>query len=355
MGLTMMDVGVLVRRYRDALSLTQQGLADSLNSHFGRKYDRSRISRWEGGGERPPLDVQNHIRAHFDHRPLAKQGRAAIVAFSNFKGGVGKTTTTTNLAVVMAQRGHKVLLVDCDPQASASKYMLGEEGHLYAIQQERTLTDAVRLIHNDRVKAEDVLAPMIAANHGVDIIASSLRLARAEFRESGAEFLLKEMLHPLKSQYDWIFLDSPPNPGLPLSWVLTAATQLIIPVRTEPLDQSGLELILEEVQLIQRRLNSSLRIVGIQPNQYDARKYVDQLMLKALFAMDPRREEYEGGGVALRVFDPIAYESPFGRAALAEKPLVIEFPSCKGTQSFDRLATELVQTLTSNTDVTHGN
>ncbi|WP_252180953.1 ParA family protein, partial [Azospirillum sp. B4] len=254
-----------------------------------------------------------------DRRPLSINGRAEIIAVSNFKGGVGKTTTSTNIAVVLAQRGHKVLLIDCDAQASASKYLLGEEGHLAAVDSAKTLTEAVRKV-NSGSKPDAVLSSMISTGHGVDIVAASLRLARVEFRESGAEHLLKEMLVPLRSVYDWIILDSPPNPGLPLSWALTAATGMIVPVRTEPMDSSGLELILEEIELIQRRLNPTLRVLGVLPNQYDSRKTVDQLLLKNLFQMDPVRMEFSGTGTGLRVYDPVADQSAFGRAAMMEIP-----------------------------------
>ena len=188
---------------------------------------------------------------------MSKQSN--IIAISNHKGGVGKTTSTINLGAGLNKLGKKVLLIDLDPQANLSQ-------SLGLIDQERTIYGAL--------KGEYSLQP-IAVVKGLDVIPSTLDLSGAEIElsgEAGREYILKELIEPLRGSYDYILIDSPPSLGLLTINAFTASDKVLIPLQAQYLALQGLTKLMEVVEKIQKRLNSRLSIVGVLITQYDHRK-----------------------------------------------------------------------------------
>ncbi len=182
-----------------------------------------------------------------------------VVAISNHKGGVGKTTTTVNLGAGLAKLGKKILLVDLDPQANLSQ--------CYGITKpEVTVYEAL--------KSEEELKT-VKADENLFVAPSSLDLAGAEMElnsEAGREYLLKEIITPIKDDYDYIFVDCPPSLGLLTLNAFTCADEVIIPIQAHFLAIKGLTKIIEVINKIKRRINQNLEISGVVITLYDKRK-----------------------------------------------------------------------------------
>jgi len=185
---------------------------------------------------------------------------AKVIAFANQKGGVAKTTTTLNLGVAFAEHGHKVLLVDLDPQGNLTM----SQG-LDPDQIERSMFDV--LVH--KIPIQDVIEL-----REVDIAVSSIDLAGAELALSsmiGRERALEKALAPVQDDYDFILVDTPPSLGLLTINALVAAGGVIVPVQCEYLSLRGLVQLENTLSMIRENLNPSVEIVGILPTMYDQR------------------------------------------------------------------------------------
>lgn len=318
--------GARVRAIRQRLRMTQATLKDALNERLGRSYDKPKVSRWENGHEAVPDDVQAELA-----RMLAEQPRdARVIALANQKGGVGKTTSALNLALGLSAAGRRALLVDMDPQATATVGLLAQ-GAVEAYRQERTVAHVV--LHG-RPLGEAIL-PMGSAMGGArplpfDFLASHIDLAEVDVRrEPGFDAALRERLDEARGRYDYIVVDAPPNLGM-LTWMaLTAAQEVIIPVRTEPYDTMGVGLILGTVSKVQRRLNPSLRLIGILPTQYSRRKSVDREVLAHLIA---------AMGSKGQVLEPVPESAVFGHAARDGRIALEAYPSSPAVAVYARLA-----------------
>lgn len=182
-----------------------------------------------------------------------------IIACSNHKGGVGKTTSVVNIGAGLARLKKKVLLVDMDPQANLTQS--------YGIKNpEFTIYEAL--------KGEHELVP-INADTNLDVIASTLDLSGAEMElssEAGREYIFTELLDPLVDKYDYILIDCPPSLGLLTINALTAADELFIPLQPHYLAIKGLTKIIEVKDKVKKRLNKKIEISGVFVTQYDKRK-----------------------------------------------------------------------------------
>jgi len=192
-----------------------------------------------------------------------------IITLSNHKGGVGKTTSAINLGAGLVSLGKKVLLIDLDPQANLSQ-SLGYRD------QELTIYGAL--------KGEQDLQP-IEVLPGLDLIPSTLDLAGAEIElsaEAGREFILKELLEPLRASYDYILIDSPPSLGLLTINAFTASNEVLIPLQSQYLALQGLTVLQGVIEKIQKRLNKGLMLGGVFITQYDKRKVLHREVLETL-------------------------------------------------------------------------
>lgn len=186
-----------------------------------------------------------------------------IIAIANQKGGVGKTTTSINLAAGLAYLGKKVLLVDFDPQANATQG-IGVREEIRKSAYEMLLKDAdpSECIITKRIPPLDVIPATI------DLAGSDLEMANYN---DGRERLLRRKLEPLKQYYDFILIDCPPTLGLLNTNALTAADSVIIPVQCEYYALEGLTQLLSSIRLVQKLNNPQLYIEGVLLTMYDAR------------------------------------------------------------------------------------
>jgi chromosome partitioning protein len=183
-----------------------------------------------------------------------------VIAFANQKGGVAKTTTTLNLGVAFAEQGMKVLLVDLDPQGNLTM----SQG-LNPDSIERSMFDV--LVH--RVPITDVIHTA-----EVDLAVSSIDLAGAELALSsmiGRERALEKALVPVKDEYNYVLVDTPPSLGLLTINALVASDGVIVPVQCEYLSLRGLVQLENTLSMIRENLNPAVEIQGILPTMYDNR------------------------------------------------------------------------------------
>jgi len=183
-----------------------------------------------------------------------------VIAFANQKGGVAKTTSTLNLAVAFAEKGHKVLIIDLDPQGNLTM----SQG-LNPDEIERSMYDV--LVH--RLPIENVI------HRGeVDLAVSSIDLAGAELALSGMigrERALEKALVSVRDAYDFVLVDTPPSLGLLTINALVASSGVIVPVQCEYLSLRGLVQLENTLSMIRENLNPEVAIQGILPTMYDSR------------------------------------------------------------------------------------
>ncbi len=192
-----------------------------------------------------------------------------IIACSNHKGGVGKTTSVVNIGAGMALLNKKVLLIDMDPQANLTQSfgVVEPESNIY-----------------EALKGNDVLKP-ISINKKLDIVASTLDLSGVEMElssEAGREYIFRELVDPLIDEYDYIILDCPPSLGLLTINAFTAADELFIPLQPHYLAIKGLTKIIEVKDKVKKRLNRNLEITGVFVTQYDRRKVLHRDVLDTI-------------------------------------------------------------------------
>ena len=184
-----------------------------------------------------------------------------VIAIANQKGGVGKTTTTINLGIGMVKEGKKVLLIDIDPQGSMT-IALGLKNNDAC---KYTLTQLLRkTLLNETY---DVSKYIIHHEEGVDFIPSNIELSEMEFNlmgvVNGRDFIISDILDPLKEKYDYILLDFGPSLGILNITALMATDSVIIPVSCEYLPSKGLELFIRTITLLKKPDKSKVGIEGI--------------------------------------------------------------------------------------------
>ena len=182
-----------------------------------------------------------------------------IIAIVNQKGGVGKTATTMNLGVMLAEQGKKVLLIDFDPQHNLSNYLNGDNTSI-------SIADA---IEQELKNIDDYSSELIQSyNENLDYISTSLTLSAIEMSlvmTSAREYILKDILNRLKVQerYDFVLIDCMPALNILLINALTAATTVLIPVEASYGAFEGLAQLFQYVDMVKKRLNRELKVEGI--------------------------------------------------------------------------------------------
>jgi chromosome partitioning protein len=192
--------------------------------------------------------------------PGPETSRAKVISFANQKGGVAKTTTTLNLAVAFAESGHDVLCIDLDPQGNLTMSQGIDPDKV-----ERSMYDVLV----DRIPMREVIH-----KREIDIAVASIDLAGAEIAMStqiGRERSLEKGLAPIRDDYDFICIDTPPSLGLLTINALTASDKVIVPVQCEYLSMRGLVQLQNTLEMIQENLNPGVEIEGILPTMLDSR------------------------------------------------------------------------------------
>ena len=243
-----------------------------------------------------------------------------IFAMSNHKGGVGKTTSTINIAAALANRKKKCLLVDLDPQANLTQ-SLGIE-------------DADPTIY-DYLKGEKPIN-CIEIRKNLYVLPSSLDLSAAEIdlsSEPGREYILKDVLSNMNENYDYIFIDCPPSLGLLTINALTAADFVFIPLQAEYLPLRGLAKLNEVIKKIKSRLNPKLEIGCVFLTKYDSRKILNRDVA------DSVKDFFGSKMLSTKISNNIA----LAEAPSQGKDIFLYNKNCKGATDYKDLCAELLE------------
>jgi chromosome partitioning protein len=206
---------------------------------------------------------------------------ARVFAIANQKGGVGKTTTTINLAACLADAGRKTLVIDLDPQSNTTTG-LGIDAH-------RVGNSLYELLVNTDVAVQEVIKPEIRPNLSllpakVDLYAADIELVYLDERE----YRMKRALEPVKQSFDFILIDCPPSLGLLTVNALTAADGVILPLQCEYFALEGMQQLLNTIRLVRDRLNPRIGLFGVVLTMFDPRTKLGSEVVREISEHFPR-------------------------------------------------------------------
>ncbi len=230
-----------------------------------------------------------------------------IISVANQKGGVGKTTTTVNLATILAKKNKKVLLIDADPQGNATSG-LGVEKDL-GLSLYNILIDDTQL---DETYQKTPIKNLILCPSNMDLAGAEVQLVSMMSREQR----LKEKLDKVKKYFDYILIDCPPSLGLVTLNSFTASDSVLIPIQCEYFALEGLGQLLNTIELVRKHLNPAIQIEGALLTMYDMRtnlsnqvvkevkKYFGEKVYKNVIPRNVRLSEAPSYGLPITEYDP---------------------------------------------------
>jgi chromosome partitioning protein len=250
--------------------------------------------------------------------------RPRKIAIANRKGGSGKTTTAVNVSSALALRGHRVLLVDIDPQANASLWM-GVDVDAVQI----TVYELLLGMQTDPRKAV-----MKTAVEGMDILPSAVRLAGAEVELaylSGRELRLKQILEPIAPGYDYVIVDCPVSFGILALNALVACGEVLVPAQTHHLSVVAIRQLDDIVRRVNQTLNPELRISGLVPTMVDRRMKISEELVEEM-------EKQYGRNL---VRPSIRLDAKLAEAPAKRKPIHLYAPKSNGAFDYTALADDV--------------
>ena len=268
----------------------------------------------------------NRVIRNKNQNELSERKRLErIIAITNQKGGVGKSTTAVNVSAYLSSYGYKTLLIDIDPQSNSTSGLGINPSDI-----KESIYDI--LIH-EREPGEVILNTQYK---NLNIIPSSIQLAGAEVELVSSlkrEFRLKEAVNKIEKDYDFIIIDCPPALGLLTINALTAAKEVIIPIQCEYYALEGLGQLLNTIELVRKNLNDTLKIKGAIMTMYDPRiklggqvieevkNYFSEKVYKTIIPRNVRLSEAPSYG----------------------KPIMEYDPECKGAEAYSNFAKEVIE------------
>jgi len=248
-----------------------------------------------------------------------------IIALANQKGGVGKTTSSINLAASLAVLEYRTLLVDADPQANTTSGIGFDPRNIQSSIYECIINDIDP--HTAIIKTDTPNLDLLPAH--IDLVGAEIEMINLDERE----FKMKAVLDGIRNEYDFIIIDCSPSLGLITINALTAADSVIIPVQCEYFALEGLGKLLNTIKIVQNRLNTALEIEGILLTMYDVRLRLANQVVEEV------RNHFED-----MVFDTIIQRN----TRLSEAPsfglsVIMHDATCKGAINYLNLAREIVR------------